>query len=291
MLRLTLPLMAGLSLLCAGCGSNQYVLRNGGWQYEHQHGWDGTDVIPLEGADVASFRTIDEVYGRDAHSVYFKGRRLAGADPRTFKRIRVTRHTWYSADAHAVFCDETRLPDSDPASFRFMDDFTLDRNHVYKGCQVLPLADAATFHREGAFWVDRSHVFTSIQLIPDLNPATLVQHPGGIWFQDDQRICSNSRCLRPDDIASFRVMRGAYARDKSSFYSGSYAPKRMAVADPASFVAIDDNWARDSSKVYWQGDPVAGANPATFKILSSHKGLDGTTCYWAGRKSDPSHCL
>jgi len=284
-----LALVLGLSGCVGTGGDDRYVNEDGVWKFRHVHGWDGIDAYPVPGADPITFQAIDSIYAKDRRGVYYRGRPIPGADPGSFRVVseRLGGES-FGADKNAVFCSDIRLDGSNPASFRLLSEgYAKDSNKVYYFCTSVPDADPATFEKVGRYWHDRAHVYHLGKTVKDMNPQRLVQRPNELWAWDDRVACVDVRCLHPDDIASFQVIRGVYAKDRFSWYAANarVSPRKMAVIDPASFVVIDDFWARDRTTMYWTGQPLADVNPDTFKIISNYKGKDGDVCYSAGRKA------
>lgn len=293
MRRLLTYMAIGSILVYCGCAAeNEYVLVDGTWRFKHKHGWEDTDLTRLPNVDAASFTSINDVFARDLNTVFFRGRTLNGANPSTFRIVTKRNGTYYSTDSNAVFCDEFRLSGSDPSTFHFVEEYAVDSGQVYRGCKLMPMADARSFHKHGRYWVDLNHVFRLYEPVVDLDPNALVQDSGGVWAHDDKLICVGTTCIRPDDIASFRVIQGTYARDKFSFYAASsgLTPRKIRVADQDSFEVVDGMWAKDQTTVYWTGTPLSGAKPQTFKILRDAAGVDGNNCYSFGVKSEPQRC-
>lgn len=288
-----LALVLGLS----GCtvlpgGGSSYVKEDGVWSYRQSHGWDGSDTSAVRGADPMTFQVIDSIYAKDRRSVYYRGKLLPGADPESFSVVSESAGGAIGADRNVVFCAAERLEGSHPASFALLSDgYAKDANRVYYFCNGVPDADPATFGRVGRYWQDRAHVYHLGKRVEGLDPRHLVQHENKAWAWNDSVACVEVSCLRPDDIASFRAVRGVYARDRLSWYAAESGvdPRKMAVIDPASFVVIDDYWARDRTTMYWTGRPLAGVNPDTFEIISAYKGKASGACYDAGKKT-PGNC-
>jgi DKNYY family len=80
------------------------------------------------------------------------------------------------------------------------------------------------------------------------------------------------------DPATFRVVGDAYGQDDRHLF---YFTEPIDV-DAASFQSLGRDYARDSSRVYWQGKPVAGADPATFRVLDPNWecAADATRAYY-----------
>lgn len=52
-------------------------------------------------------------------------------------------------------------------------------------------------------------------------------------------------------------------------FNGIYLSRAVAGADKASFVILNENYARDANNCYYRGDVIAEADPATFAVMGS----------------------
>jgi hypothetical protein len=88
------------------------------------------------------WRTIEEPRGPVEYTV----KEVKGADPKTFKFL-AERVEWVlGKDRNGIHCFEQRIEGADMASWQPLDwDYSKDKNHVYKGAQIVKSADPNTF--------------------------------------------------------------------------------------------------------------------------------------------------
>jgi DKNYY family protein len=195
-------------------------------------------AFEIVGADVASFRSLDTIYGRDASTVYVTGHRLPDADSSSFGLLN---RRGFAKDAHHVYQLDRPISD-DPAHFELLDgDLAKDSVAVY--------------------WSDGR------VLSGDPTHFAIVSNDAHYLFTKDSRtVHVNGNPIPGADPATFRVLQGAYARDDQHVY---HFADRIADADPVSFRALDGPYASDSQRVYWMGKTIAGADPGTFRVLNA----------------------
>jgi hypothetical protein len=75
------------------------------------------DEYIVEGADVSSFEYIDNEYAKDSRNAYFRGNRIPGADPKSFRNISGPEHCFFAKDDRSVFMYADPLAGLDPRSF------------------------------------------------------------------------------------------------------------------------------------------------------------------------------
>jgi hypothetical protein len=140
------------SMLLSGCG---------GWNYKVDEevifvirSWNHDPIIrKVEKADPNTFEQLEEGFGKDGKSVFYKGVEINGADPKTFKHMR-----WaYSKDKNGVYLFTCKLQSANPETFLLLDgSWGKDNQRVYHGHQPVE-ADPVTFRFVGKNWaIDKS---------------------------------------------------------------------------------------------------------------------------------------
>lgn len=192
----------------------------------------------IDGADAASFETLDRTFARDRDRVYVDGRPLDGADPARFALL--DREGFARDDAHVYRRDQ--IVSDDPAHFAFLDgDLTRDSAAVYWG--------------DGSVLSEDPDGFAIISNVDHY-----------LFTKDGAAVHVNGTPIDGADPATFRVLRGAYAQDARGVY---YFTGPIPGADPATFGVLDGPYAGDTARVYWMGKPIDGADPATFRVLNA----------------------
>lgn len=190
-------------------------------------------------------------------------------------------------------------------------------NYFYRKPQPIAGADASTF-RVLAQWfgADREHVYFLHNIVTGADPASFVYLGGYNWqWAKDQahvycfwpsKAATRWRVLESQRVAHFQILPGCrfaeYAGDGELVF---YAGKLIHGCEAPSFQImpveqIEDktirpsiHFARDRSRIYFDGKPLKQANPNTFRVISSalannaEYGIDGVNAFfkdWARGK-------
>ena len=177
----------------------------------------------LEGADPATFSTINNSHGKDASQVFKKSLPITHADPTTFR-------LWsggYAADATQVFYGRTRLEDAELATFeRLGNGWSRDARNIYLGSKRLDVCDLATFEiipRSRA--KDDKCYYAEGQRVPIMDRESLEVLPSG-YAKDSSQVYWLDRTVAGADAASFEVQADSpysVARDAAQCFSGAAA--------------------------------------------------------------------
>ena len=98
---------------------------------------------PVSGADPDTAEVLHPNFvWKDQHQVYYQGRAITNADPKSFQHLGSS----YYKDANAVYWCSTALEDGDPTTFEILPDsvFGKDKNQVYRSGEPLPYLDPTT---------------------------------------------------------------------------------------------------------------------------------------------------
>jgi hypothetical protein len=200
---------------------------------------------PVRHADLDTFVFYSSDFAKDARACYCVGRRLARADPATFRPLNYT----YATDGERVWCLAGEIKGVNAHRFRVCDDgrYDLGRSivpHGY-GCDdkavffynydgkghVVRGADPETFESlgDGIFGIDRENVFIDgrrhVRVQRDTWKAL-----GNYYNTDGRAILFGDRVINAADLASFRVLVSrsgefAWARDSQRRYSHGHELK------------------------------------------------------------------
>ena len=133
---------------------------------------------PVKGADVNSFRSLNNCYAKDTNRIYFYGYHDKAnngiheipCNNATFSLLEYP----YGKDNESAFYVYTKIAGSDGSSFLVVgNDFSKDKNHVYFKTKILNGADAASFmvipHEESLddinYTKDKDMFFTMIKCL------------------------------------------------------------------------------------------------------------------------------
>lgn len=217
----------------------------------------------MPGVDGETFETLDRDrdYARDKSRVYYKGRVLRGADPKTFRLLTAE----YGVDSNRVYWED-----------RLMDGVQPDRLQIFSWCasdgaswwfagkrdegRLCSKADATTFRAidgDGIFGKDKSHVFYKSTLIEGADPGTFERVKGSSLFSKDAKAVYLGEKLIPgaDPTSWRRLTEGGYSADASSIF---WETKRLEGAVVKSFVPSQGNpnyygWGYDGTSWWYYG--------------------------------------
>jgi hypothetical protein len=200
--------------------------------------WQST---PVRGARAASFRFYLGGFAKDEKNCYCFGRRLVGAEPKTFRALNFN----YFTDGRFVWTIGGKLPDADAETFVVCDSgsysfgtatrlpygYGKDTQRVYfydfdGKPNLVRKATAKTFISlcDGHFGKDENFVFCGHATIPKAKVVHW-RKIGGNYSKDDSRVFYFNRMMGCADFESFRVIPSRptraslnFARDKNHFY-------------------------------------------------------------------------
>ena len=95
----------------------------------------GTKTIKLKGADVDTFVHVVGLFGKDKNSVFWNGKKLKGANPKTWGLLK--NDSAYSADDKNAYCGSDKIKGVDVDTFEIYIDkkngnrFARDKNYIY----------------------------------------------------------------------------------------------------------------------------------------------------------------
>lgn len=281
-----LALMA-LSLVAwvTGCDSSPAYHRQGGqWRYEK---------LLINPADPASFKPLGPVFARDKLRGYYRGVEIENSEGLSFEAL--SEHE--ARDRNTVFWADTYRKGQEYYTVR----------HV----RVQPIAgaDAASYRSLGySYGSDGRKAFYEGLPFQARDPASLVVIDGR-FVRDAQRAYFERVEIPGSDGASFALVdihEAHHARDRSRVFhahlqlpavSGAGQGPKPVVrvlqgANPGSVEVLGRGYARDGSRVWWQGLPVAGVDAASFEVSSQFTGAfdarDARSVYADGVRRGPA---
>ncbi|MCE2573551.1 DKNYY domain-containing protein [Motilimonas eburnea] len=193
----------------------------------------------------------------------------------------------YSVVDQQVYYNGNPLPMASAGSFTLLEHsptyrdavYAKDENQVYYRGEVILGADSASFHplfvEQGLdeYWADNQHVYR-YSLALDLNPeqvALFHDDSYAVYLTDGKQLFCNGIKVPDADLASFKVIFGALAKDKHHVYYQQHII--LPDADVESFNLYPDEqyYGYDKHHVYdviaERSQPIAGADPASFELL------------------------
>ncbi|WP_081452787.1 DKNYY domain-containing protein [Verrucomicrobium spinosum] len=194
-------------------------------------------------------------YARDRQSVYWRGNKISGVDPKTFEIL----DSGYAHDASNVYRNGTLICD-DAAHFEMVSGNFVKNSHTVYALYpaTTPVShDPANFREISAqdgysFCADLAQVFVNGNTIPGAHPATFRVLQGGYTQDAGQSFYFDKPMPEGTEIESLEILAGAYAKDAARVY---HLGQVVAGADPATFIVTDDKFqrARDAHQEYEQG--------------------------------------
>lgn len=209
-----------------GISSNGYFVKEDKVYYEGK----------LIEAKPTGFETLDEfkTYARDAEGVYFRGRRIEGADASTFSEIKKEDlGTSYFKDKNFVYRLGKKIEGLKPVSVKVLNEmYLVDNDSVFYFQNKIAGADPGSFRvfaDQESWGKDKNTVYFQNVAYPEVDPATL------------------------------EFLERGYAKDKSKvYYREGNVLNIVAAANAATFKVT--NWdqkteseATDGTKYFLQG--------------------------------------
>ncbi len=224
-------------------------------------GFGNATVTALENAAAAQFETLEmrfpeqpfaHLYATDGKQVYFEGKLIKGADPKTFSVLGYG----LGKDSVHVFAFHSILSD-DPAHY----------------------VDA-----KGGLFKDSKHVYDHDRIVSD-DPGSLVYIGSSnlrSYHADSKGVFSGSIRINEADASTFKPLLHNYSMDsKTVFLIDEGLPVKLENADPATLKVLSPYYAKDEKHVFWRSHILPGADPASFKITSEehHQSQDKWRSY------------
>lgn len=176
--------IAGLALWLFFDRSTGYIVQKSHIDFVTWSTRSGEEVLKLESVDLKSFEIIKDnynnLYAKDASSVFYMGRIIVDANSATFKLMEPehttflkVKHNGYMSDKRRVYSHGVALS-SDKESFRYLgDNIGIDINHVYLGGEIIKDADAKSYEYLGhSYGRDSNKVFIGDIVLEGANPST-----------------------------------------------------------------------------------------------------------------------
>ena len=168
--------------------------------------------------------------------------------------------------------DAFEIAGADAATFELLDrpNFAKDARHVFRHDDVAS-DDPAHFELlEAELSKDSQYVYWSDGSVLSDDPqhfeivSTVDYYP---FTKDRSAVHVNGTEIAGADPATFRVLRGAYARDDAGAF---YFTDAMPLADADALEVLEGSYARDTAHAYWMGKVIDGADPMSFVVLNGN---------------------
>jgi len=207
---------------------------------------------------------------KDDTNVYFNTSIIKEADVATFEQVKGEDRIY--KDKNAVYyvssgkhCESSihSCPGADLETFDILESnyYAKDKNHVYKGGEILENADPATFDISSWF-------STYVKYEPISGCYTMYKYSSNVYFNDD--------IIFEADASTFEAIERdeRLYKDKNNVYSifhGEGCTAWLGIykgSDPDTFELLDfyGKYAKDKNNVYFEGEILEGVNSATFEV-------------------------
>ncbi|MBK6774880.1 MAG: DKNYY domain-containing protein [Flavobacteriales bacterium] len=218
-----------LLFILTGCA--EYDVENEGVFYSYvDHNLNGVKK-PLEGADPETFEVMDnDDYGKDLHSVFYKGERIPGADASSFEFV----GDLFAKDKFRVFYAGDSIHASSSRGFRIIDSYySADHKDIYWTTEPLHVCSTNDFelipldsneHEFERWATDGCWYYLRHFKIPSDDYANVHLYRGSAGFAKDRNwvyhldrkinFIDGERILDTVDVATFTVSRYIECKDK-----------------------------------------------------------------------------
>lgn len=236
--------------------------------------------------DTENFRVLDDDYGVDREQVFLQARGIPGADPGSFEMV--GNSGYFARDRHRIYVKGGQhffwFDDIEADAVIANGPYVTDRDHLFHHYSALTYANDGKATATVAYSLDDEHDMLLADWLRKHHAGTV-----GWWHPE----YGNT----PDGAA--RVAHDWFRTDTAVFFrtAAEYGGMRRETwnlvrgADPATFVVLDADHARDGVRVFCRWRTVRNAEPATFRALGGMFGADRSTVYFNGhpvQDADPA---
>ncbi|BBM52608.1 hypothetical protein JMUB3935_1587 [Leptotrichia trevisanii] len=210
----------------------------------------------IEGANPKTFEIIsDGMYSKDDKNVYATVDIIKGADPQTFRRIPETNYARDKNTLYYYFGDVKNLGKINEKDFK-----VLDNNLVKNGNEMYYLGEKANIKNPEKF-----------------EPIKVSDDKRILYGKDDENIYAVTsdekhgyfKVIKNADKDTFEVMEKdtRYSKDKNNVYYAGYNVVQLQDVDKNSFTIVEDeDFSYDKKNVYYVGRKLNDISSNGFKI-------------------------
>ena len=207
------------------------------------------EAIKLDGININDFQYINPErsfsYIKSTKNVYLYGKKIIGADPKTFK---------ISFEGYLI---------------------SQDKNHVYYNGEKIPGIIPNSFKVDHGYLSDGKIAYYNGEKMDKNINIENIQYLGGSYVTDGINVFYDGKWLESFNEGEFLVLSYDYAKGKKEIY---YDGEKIDGADYDSFQELEKEYAKDSKNVYLKGK-VMQADVKTFRVLSYNFSRDDKNWY------------
>lgn len=239
----------------------------------------------LEGADSATFQTIDDYYSRDKNKVYIEFGVIDGADSASFEVLGFG----YSRDKKDVYYKYKRIEGANVNSFKILNGvYALDGYNVFILGEKINDVDVSSYtvlddgyskDSKRAYYValEAENVY-DITYVDDVNVGNFIVLSDG-FARDDNSVFKNGKKMNVSNISSFKILNKTYSRDSRKIFAFH---NEIVGASYSSFAVLSERYARDRKYVYEYGRKLEFLNPGNFQYYNDSVVRDNDYVYVEG---------
>ena len=261
-------------------GSARQYLKDKNGIYSIIYSMDGdSDKLVLENLpyDPQTYEVINQLYSKDKNNIYFRGKKISGADKDTFEKIDKYN---YSKDKNNIYYNDKKIEGADKNTFELTYDFgsvvngyySKDKNNVYYENKKLKGIDVKTFKKISRL-VDNF-------LIEDKNGFYIVEKDGSIAPIDGKEVDI-------ENLSQLAIKTNLYHDKDSMYFVKNHKLVKIKAApkvDPYNLSTYNDKYINKYDVVYYL-DTDEGAFKKLEKAESHQFSAYGNTEYAKGRKN------
>tara|TARA_R110002033_G_scaffold126900_3_gene168538 strand:- start:1801 stop:3114 length:1314 start_codon:yes stop_codon:yes gene_type:complete len=237
--------------------SNQYYMQNDKVIYVLNGNFFQVGGVEIEGADLNTFEVIDESYAKDINYIYYDGKPVAGADPKSVVLVTSEINTssvnsGYLISGGKVFCYGKIIEGADPESFSYLlGSYAMDKDYLY-------------------YYID-------IKITREATPKAISKANDG-YIRHGEQVLFQGKIIS-NEANSFEIISDEYSKDSFHVYSHGTIVESMV---PDSFTVISPYYRKDKNQAYYFNNPIPESDPNTFKVLNDAISKDHKNLYYQG---------
>ena len=236
--------------------------------------WSGWDSTPME-VHLRTFQVLSSQFAKDKTKVYFKSQPISAfeVDIASFQAIGQKGFEHLAVDKNRVYSLK------DPKNPRVIEG--ANPRSFYPFTPYWAKDEANYFYNEKTVAVD----YRSFRI---LTPSFGMDKSQGYFFGKgylspfEAHLGTLSK-LTPNYVFDAQHIYFIQHQEKPSLLSIPYQPDEL-------ILALDDQYIRVGTYIYYNGNPIMGADPLSFKALKDAYAKDNKQVYWMGlklRRADP----
>lgn len=249
----------------------------------------------VEGADRATFKVLgrenETTYAKDTNYVFYEGKILERADPKTFEFLKEE----YAKDAESLFYRGEKIQGADIETFAILPgSYSKDRNFVYYTSSIMLSADVETFEiinisqtdEYSDYARDKKNIYYKDKIVKNVDDKTFTVLYAPLAKDKNYVFVGGeiNKLMDTNTLEMFDKDYPVYLKDKNHVY---FVYQPMKNFDVKTFVNIGDGYIRDKNNIYYYGEVVKGADKETFELDVSDRGAarDQNAYYRFGKKT------